>query len=158
MRGAAAAAIVALTLLGAAFGLGGYTFVYAKGYSYLTNDPGACANCHIMNEQYDGWLKSSHRSVAVCNDCHTPHDLLGKYATKARNGFWHSFYFTTGAFPEPIRATATTRGIAEENCRRCHSPLAQALLTGTGRGQDLSCIRCHSSVGHLELGAVSNPS
>jgi hypothetical protein len=25
-----------------------YTFVYAKGYSYLTNDPGACANCHIM--------------------------------------------------------------------------------------------------------------
>ena len=54
--------------LGAAIGIGGYTFIYAKGYSYLTNDPGACANCHIMREQYDGWVKSSHRAVAVCND------------------------------------------------------------------------------------------
>ena len=157
MRRSAAAAILVLGLAGAALGLGGYTFGYARGYSYLTNDPGACANCHIMNEQLDGWVKSSHRSVAVCNDCHTPHGIVGKYATKARNGFWHSFYFTTGTFHEPIRATATTRRIAEANCRRCHEALAQALLSGTGSGEDFSCLRCHHSVGHLELGAVSNP-
>jgi cytochrome c nitrite reductase small subunit len=156
MRRSAAAAILLLPVA-AALGLGGYTFVYAKGYSYLTNDPEACANCHVMNEQFDGWVKSSHRSVAVCNDCHTPHDFVGKYKTKATNGFWHSFYFTTGAFPEPIRASPTTRRIAEANCRRCHEPLAQALLTATGPGDDFSCVRCHSSVGHLELGAVSNP-
>jgi cytochrome c nitrite reductase small subunit len=42
-----------------------------------------------MHEQYDGWIKSSHRSVAVCNDCHVPHDVVREYATKARNGFWH---------------------------------------------------------------------
>jgi cytochrome c nitrite reductase small subunit len=73
----------AAALVGVAFGVGGYTFLYARGWSYLTNDPRACANCHVMEEQYAGWLKSSHRSVAVCNDCHTPPDLVGKYLTKA---------------------------------------------------------------------------
>jgi cytochrome c nitrite reductase small subunit len=83
------AGLLALALaVGIAAGLGAYTFLYAKGYSYLTNDPQACVNCHVMRDQYDGWVKSSHRSVAACNDCHTPPGLVGKYATKARNGFW----------------------------------------------------------------------
>src|SRR5262245_16708261 len=56
-------------LIGAAAGVGVYTFVYAKDASYLTNNPASCANCHVMNEQYDGWLKSSHRGIATCNDC-----------------------------------------------------------------------------------------
>ena len=124
----AALVITATVLVGMALGLGFYTFVYAKGYSYLTNDPAACANCHVMNEQYDGWLKSLHRSVAVCNDCHVPHDLVGKYYTKARNGFWHSYYFTTQTFQEPIRATPRTRRIAEATCRRCHD----AIVAGDG--------------------------
>ena len=88
--------------LGLLIGLGGYTFIYSKGYSYLTNNPAACANCHVMRAQYDAWLKSSHRSAATCNDCHTPHNVLGKYAVKANNGFWHSFYFTTGWYPDTI--------------------------------------------------------
>ena len=56
-------------------GSASYTFAYARGWAYMTDDPQACANCHVMNEQYDGWIKSSHRSVAVCNDCHVPHSL-----------------------------------------------------------------------------------
>jgi len=36
--------IAAGALLGLAAGLGGYTFLYAKGGSYLTNAPAACAN------------------------------------------------------------------------------------------------------------------
>jgi cytochrome c nitrite reductase small subunit len=113
MRGSVRSALLAAAVLvGIAGGLGVYTFVYAKGYSYITNDPAACANCHIMNEQYSGWLKASHRSVAVCNDCHVPHSFVGKYWTKARNGFWHSYYFTTQTFEEPIRATPVSRAIA----------------------------------------------
>ena len=70
MRGSVRSALLAAAVLvGSAGGLGVYTFVYAKGYSYITNDPAACANCHVMNDQYSGWLKASHRSVAVCNDC-----------------------------------------------------------------------------------------
>jgi cytochrome c nitrite reductase small subunit len=157
MRSPQAALILAPTVLvGVALGLGLYTFVYAKGYSYLTNDPAACANCHVMNEQYAGWVKSSHRSVAVCNDCHVPHDLLGKYLTKGRNGFWHSYYFTTQGFAEPIRATERTRRTAEANCRRCHDAVVQAMGTPSRRASDeISCIRCHGSVGHAELFATN---
>ena len=145
-----------VVLLGATAGLGGYTFAYAKGWSYITNDAAACANCHVMNEQHDGWMKSSHRAGAVCNDCHVPQDLIGKYYTKARNGFWHSYYFTTGSFVEPIRATPVSRRIAEANCRRCHEPIVAAMGTPAHGGErDVSCVRCHGSVGHLELSATN---
>lgn len=51
--------MIAVTV-GLAAGIGAYTFVYARGASYLTNDPAPCANCHIMREQYDGWNAGSH--------------------------------------------------------------------------------------------------
>ena len=148
--------LLAAVLVGMTLGLGLYTFVYAKGYSYVTDDPNACGNCHVMSEQLAGWVKSSHRAVAVCNDCHVPHDPLGKYLTKGRNGFWHSYYFTSGTFHEPIRATPATRKVVEGNCRRCHEAVVQAMGTPSHAGSDeISCIRCHSSVGHMELGATS---
>jgi cytochrome c nitrite reductase small subunit len=143
--GGIALGIAAGTLLG----VGGYTFVYARGASYLTDNPAACANCHVMQEQFDGWLKSSHRSVAVCNDCHTPHTILGKYATKARNGFWHSFYFTRGGFPEPIHILERDRRITEQTCRSCHRDIVEAIDPPGRRGEPLSCVSCHINVGHL---------
>lgn len=133
--------------VGVALGLGGYTFLYAKGTSYLTNDPAACANCHVMNDQYSAWLKSSHRAVAVCNDCHTPHSMVGKYLTKMENGFRHSTAFTMGWFPEPIRITAGSAAVAEANCRRCHSDVVQAI---EAPGEPLPCARCHLGVGHAD--------
>ncbi|MGH8065172.1 MAG: NapC/NirT family cytochrome c [Candidatus Entotheonellia bacterium] len=99
------AEFVLAAAMGLAIGVGGYTFLYAKGSSYLTDNPAACANCHIMREHYDGWVKSSHRAVAVCNDCHTPEGFMPKYITKASNGFWHSFAFTTGRFGEHYGAS-----------------------------------------------------
>jgi cytochrome c nitrite reductase small subunit len=134
--------------IGLAIGVGGYTFIYAKGSSYLTNDPAACANCHIMQDYYDGWLKSSHRSVAVCNDCHTPAGFVGKYAAKASNGFWHSFAFTTGRFPEPLRIKSHNREITEQACRKCHQEITETIEGPHTDAAELSCVRCHSSVGH----------
>jgi cytochrome c nitrite reductase small subunit len=156
MKASHASLVIVMVLIGSVLGLGAYTFTYAQGWSYMTDDPRACANCHVMTEQYDGWVKSSHRSVAVCNDCHVPHNLVAKYATKTRNGFWHSYYFTRGTFPEPIHALPPSRKIAEANCRRCHAPIVQAMGTPAHAGaSDISCIRCHGSVGHMELGATS---
>jgi len=133
---------------GLALGFGAYTFVYAKGYSYLTNDPAACANCHVMTEYYDGWMKSSHRAVAVCNDCHTPTGVVGKYSTKASNGFWHSFAFTTGEFPDPLRIKPHNREIAEQTCQKCHLEIVQAIEGPHAVTTQLGCIRCHGAVGH----------
>lgn len=138
-------------VIGVAAGVGAYTFLYAKGWSYLTDNAESCANCHVMQEQFDGWLRSSHRKAAVCNDCHTPANFLGKYGTKARNGFWHSFYFTTGWFEDNIQMRPHSREIAEQACRKCHQEIVEAIegphtLKTAG---SFSCIRCHRSVGHL---------
>ncbi len=141
-------------MIGVAFGvvvgIGGFTFIYAHGYSYLTNDPQACANCHVMREQFDGWVKSSHRAVATCNDCHTPPGFVGKYYTKARNGFWHSFYFTTGRYPDPLRITPRNHRITEGACRKCHAEIVEAIEAHRPEKSDeTSCVRCHRTVGHL---------
>lgn len=147
MHASSTLTIVAALLLGLILGLGAYTFVYAKGYAYLTNDPQACTNCHVMQSQYDGWLKSSHRSAASCNDCHTPHNLIGKYAVKARDGFWHSFYFTTGSYPDAIQITGFNRDVTEKACRRCHAPITAEIDANPVHGKT-ECIRCHRLVGH----------
>ena len=150
--------------IGLAFGLGAFTFGYARGYSYLSNDASACANCHVMQEHFDAWNKSSHRNVATCNSCHTPHNLVGKYVTKAKNGFWHSFYFTTGNYPDPLRITEGNRKIAENSCRDCHAGIIEAIdpprgagghpipksstTTAAQTGAPANCVRCHRYVGH----------
>ena len=135
-------------LVGVLVGIGSYTFLYAKGYSYLTNDPSACANCHIMQDHFDAWTRGSHRAVAVCNDCHTPPALVPKYMTKARNGFWHSFYFTTGRYPDPLRMTPRNHAVTELTCRKCHAEMTAAIDPVHER--PLQCTQCHSEVGHLE--------
>ena len=133
---------------GIAAGLGGYTFVYARGYSYLTNDPEACVNCHIMREHFDGWSRSSHHAVAVCNDCHAPAGLVRKLWVKGENGFWHSYAFTSGRFHEPIQIRAKNTRVAEESCRRCHAEIVEAMDGPHRLSGALSCVRCHGAVGH----------
>ena len=144
--------IVIALVVGITAGVGAYTFVYARGYSYVTNDPLACANCHIMRGHYDAWTRASHRAVAVCNDCHTPPGLIPKYMTKAQNGFWHSFYFTTGRYPDPIRITARNQQVTEMACRKCHAEITAAIDPAhtTDPTGGLSCTKCHNDVGHIE--------
>jgi cytochrome c nitrite reductase small subunit len=147
-RGAIKVAVIG-SALGLAMGVGGYTFIYAKGGSYLTNNPGACANCHVMQSYYDGWMKSTHRSAAVCNDCHAPHNLAGKYLTKAENGFWHSLKFTTGKFPDNIQMREINRRITENACLHCHAEIVDAITPVPHSKENMtSCMRCHEGVGH----------
>ncbi len=141
-------AIIFGAVVGLGLGVGAYTLLYAKGWAYLTNDPAACANCHIMQGHLDAWIKSTHRAVATCNDCHTPHNFFGKYYVKADHGFWHSYAFTTGNFHEPIHMTARSQQVTEGACRNCHEEIVHAIETIQSNGGQLSCIRCHGSVGH----------
>jgi cytochrome c nitrite reductase small subunit len=109
-----------------------------------------------MDAHFDSWTRSSHRAVAVCNDCHTPHTFVGKYATKASNGFWHSFAFTTGVFPDPIEIKPHNRAIAEAACRDCHADFVASITVGphpylpasAGPDDGVACTRCHRDVGH----------
>jgi cytochrome c nitrite reductase small subunit len=168
--------VATAAMIGTALGLGVFTFVYAKGASYLSTDPAVCANCHIMGEHYAAWQRSSHRAVAGCADCHMPHDPVGKYMAKASNGFWHSLAFTTGAFPDPLQIKPHNRAITEGACRDCHAAIVAAIEPLGGEvafgirggvggppaasrpqihdgtiasGNRESCIRCHTYVGHV---------
>jgi cytochrome c nitrite reductase small subunit len=169
-------ALAAALAIGVPFGLGAFTFGYAKGASYLSTDPAVCANCHIMSEHFTAWQRSSHRAAAGCADCHMPHDLVGKYLAKASNGFWHSLAFTTGAFPDPLQIKPHNRAVTEGACRECHGDIVAAIDPSGGRprlelrsgvggapassrpqihdgslaaGDRDSCIRCHTYVGHM---------
>ncbi|MBX3421344.1 MAG: cytochrome c nitrite reductase small subunit [Pirellulaceae bacterium] len=134
--------------LGSMIGLGGFTFEYGGGASYLSNDPVACKNCHIMQGHFDSWQKSSHHAVATCNDCHLPHDFLGKWFTKADNGLLHSWAFTTGDFHEPIQIKPRNRLVTQGACLHCHRELVHHMLPTGPYADMLDCIHCHAAVGH----------
>lgn len=147
--GSRAGLLLVSVLFGLAAGASMYVFVYARGASYLSNDPTACVNCHVMNEHYDGWLTSSHHAVATCNDCHTPHSFFGKYWTKAENGFHHAKAFTLQDFHEPIRIREKNARIVEANCVLCHETMVSELVEHRrDHNTPPDCVRCHSDVGH----------
>lgn len=132
--------------IGASAGLGTFTFGYGDGAAYLGNDPASCANCHVMQESYDTWLRSSHTGVATCNDCHLSHHPIGKWITKADNGFFHSLAFTTGRFPDPIRIKPRNRRVTQAACLHCHGDFVHA--SPLAADDALLCVHCHDAVGH----------
>ncbi len=136
-------------------GVGVVTFVYAEGTSYLSTDPRACVNCHIMQSQYDSWQKASHHTVATCVDCHLPHDFVGKYIAKAEHGWNHSVAFTFQNFHEPIQISPRSAVALEGSCVTCHGSLVHAQIQhdeGAPR-----CVRCHADVGHGEAVGLGAP-
>ena len=153
--------LVLAALLGGAVGVAGFTFQYAAGLSYLSTDPKACVNCHIMNEQFDAWRKGPHHAAATCYDCHLPTTFPEKYVAKARNGYHHSVGFTfqpassTGApgeqlfFQEPVRIKPGNSQILQDNCLRCHGDLVHQVVRGSTDAQGaIRCVHCHRGVGH----------
>jgi len=146
------------TLAGVLLGVGAYTFQYAEGFSYLSSDPAACANCHIMQSQFESWQKSSHHAVAKCVDCHLPHDFIGKYIAKAENGYHHSRGFTFQDFHEPIMIKPKNAGILQDNCLACHGDLVHDLVGGVNGGPgEVQCVHCHAGVGHGETAGLGGP-
>jgi len=137
-------------LLGAVVGIGGFTFSYGDGAAYLSDDPAACTNCHVMQGHYDSWLQSGHRHVAVCNDCHLPPDAVGKWVTKADNGFLHSLVFTTGDFPDEIRIKDRNARRTQAACLKCHQDLVHTMAPAGPDREHLACVHCHQAVGHAQ--------
>lgn len=139
---------IAIFVVGSLIGVGSFTFIFARGYSYLTDDPAACINCHAMEDQYRGWAAGSHSATATCNDCHSPHDnLIHKYWVKAENGFWHGLMFTTDLYPENIQIRESNEKITNDACLYCHADVTEDMRSVAG-GEQVSCIACHADVGH----------
>jgi cytochrome c nitrite reductase small subunit len=143
-------------LIGLVAGLGAFTFDYAEGVSYFSTDPKACANCHIMNDEYASWTKGPHHGAARCVDCHLPHAFVPKYLAKGLNGYHHSKGFTfmdtrfeSLAFHEPIQIHERNAQILQERCLGCHGDFVHDIVAGSKTAEDaVRCVHCHRDVGH----------
>lgn len=144
--------------LGAFVGLGIFAFQLSNAASYLSDDPEACVNCHIMNPQFATWTHSSHREKTTCNDCHVPHDnFVRKYMFKASDGLRHATVFTLRKEAQVIRINEAGKAVVQENCKRCHieqvNPVSIANVSGRNymSGEGRLCWDCHREVPHGKL-------
>lgn len=149
------AALLAIAV-GLLAGVGATTFDYAEGLSYLSTDPAACANCHIMQGQYDSWQKAGHHTAATCVECHLPAGFPAKYLAKAVNGWNHSAAFTLQDFHEPILITPRNAEILQDNCVRCHGDLVHDQVGVFAESQP-RCTHCHARVGHGPRAGLGGP-
>ncbi|MCK9451981.1 MAG: cytochrome c nitrite reductase small subunit [Bacteroidales bacterium] len=150
-------------MMGAIVGLGFYAFYASKAYSYLSEAPETCVNCHIMAPQYATWQHSSHREHTSCNDCHVPQDnIFRSYYFKAMDGARHATMFTLRLEPQNIFIKKAGIGVVQENCIRCHSELISdsKLLVQTDlyhhKFEDRLCWECHREVPHGRVKSLSS--
>ena len=149
--------LLCLASLGAFFGLLFYVARISEAASYLSDDPEACINCHIMFPQYATWQHSSHGRFTTCNDCHVPQDsTIRKYYFKANDGLRHSALFTLRLERQVIQAIPESRKVIQENCIRCHGKMVEPVgLAGHGK-TDRACIECHREVPHGRIHSLSS--
>ncbi len=144
-------------------GLGLYIIRLSNAASYLSDDPQACVNCHLMTPQYITWNHSSHREVAHCNDCHVPHNnVFNKYYFKAKDGLYHASIFTLRAEPQVIKAKEPSVEVIQDNCIRCHqNQVTDAKMAGFvedhyEKRTDRTCWECHREVPHGRVKSLSS--
>jgi len=154
---------IVVVLLGIFFGLAFFVFYISNATSYISDDPKACVNCHVMYPQYASWAHSSHFRVTNCNDCHVPHNnALNKYYFKAKDGLRHSTMFTLRLEPQVIQIKEAGINVVQENCKRCHGDLVSmvALTEVTGKnykdGKGHRCWDCHRDVPHSTVNSLGS--
>jgi cytochrome c nitrite reductase small subunit len=140
-----------------------YLFFTSRAVSYLSDDPETCINCHVMTPQYITWSHGSHREVAVCNDCHVPHNnVVNKYFFKAKDGLRHATVFTLRNEPQVIFIKEDGKNVVQNNCIRCHEYLitddklnAFNMETHHSRQQRI-CWDCHRETPHGRVNSLSS--
>jgi cytochrome c nitrite reductase small subunit len=149
---------------GIVVGLSAYSAYMSRAHSYLSDDPAACINCHIMTPYYQSWMHSSHHLQATCNDCHVPQDNVAhKYAFKAMDGLYHAAVFTVKGEPQVIRPRPASYEVIMNNCIRCHTQLNTEFVntgmiqyTDVENGEGKACWDCHREIPHTRVSNLSS--
>jgi len=141
-----------------AVGMFAYVVKASNMFSYLSEDPKVCINCHTMNSQYATWQHSSHREKATCVDCHLPKESLpDKIFAKSRDGYNHSVAMTFRTYETSnIRASESAKKRIQANCIRCHREIVSQITFNSklyrnkagGMQVDRECWECHRDVPH----------
>ncbi|MCF6269313.1 MAG: cytochrome c nitrite reductase small subunit [Melioribacteraceae bacterium] len=150
--------LVAIILLG-------YMINISEATSYLSADPKACINCHVMNTQYVTWKNSSHASVAGCVDCHLPRDnFVEKYWAKSVDGWNHSVAFTLDTYDYAIQISDYGAERVQKNCISCHSSATSTISSNADKYHKFDapnvkngrkCWDCHKSVPHGKVRSIT---
>jgi cytochrome c nitrite reductase small subunit len=143
-------------LIAAVIALGYFAYV-SDAAAYGGGAPETCANCHVMDSQYENWYHGAHENFAKCVDCHLPHDNVAVYyMEKGRQGFKDTYAFVTGKIPASIRASEQTKEIVQSNCIHCHEEKVEPIIAGA-QPFDRNCWDCHRSVAHGARGGSMMP-
>lgn len=136
-------------LLVAVFGAGLFVGFGPPGLFAKSETPEFCAQCHVMEAEYENWfLAAGHRRVK-CIDCHLPNDSFPRHLTwKGIDGMWDGYVFYSGRVPETIVLSAHGSAILNENCRRCHSETVARI------NEDRNCWQCHRRLSHRTSGSL----
>ncbi len=145
-----------IAIVVAALAMGYFAFI-TDAASYGGSAPETCANCHVMDSQYESWYHGAHENWAKCTDCHLPHDNFAVYyAEKGRQGAKDVYAFVTGDIPLAIRASDKTKGIVQENCVHCHEDSVESIVMGA-QPFDRYCWDCHRDIAHNARGGSGLP-
>ena len=152
-----------IVLLGILTGLGSLALYISNVASYLSDEPEACMNCHVMASEYATWQRGSHARAAVCNDCHVPHEnFLKKYAFKARDGLRHATMFTFRLEPQVIKLNEAAIPVVQKNCVRCHANLVENVTPWENHGEGVHsggsrlCWECHRQTPHGRVSSLAS--
>ncbi len=142
----------------AAVGMFAYVVHASKMFSYMSEDPKVCINCHTMNTEYATWQHSSHREWTTCVECHLPQEpFIDKIIAKSRDGFKHSYAMTFRTYTgENIRISESAKHRIQANCISCHDEIVSQIMANSKLYQsagdsdqiDRKCWSCHRSVPH----------
>ncbi|GAA4230969.1 cytochrome c nitrite reductase small subunit [Postechiella marina] len=153
---------VAVFFIAVITGLGMFMTKEAELVSYMSDDPLACVNCHVMTPVYNSWMHSSHREWASCNDCHVPHNnIFNMYYFKAKDGLFHASVFTARAEPEVMFMRKESQEVVQNNCIRCHiQQVTQVKYDGYIKDHaknrtERQCWSCHQEVPHGTVHGIS---
>jgi cytochrome c nitrite reductase small subunit len=152
-----------VVLLGIFTGLLFFVIYISQAWSYASDDPKTCVNCHVMYPQYASWAHSSHARCTNCNDCHVPHDnFAAKYFFKAKDGLRHASIFTARAEPQVIQIKQAGIDVVQQNCIRCHvdlvcmTDLVEVTGENTKQGRGHRCWDCHREVPHGTVNSLAS--
>lgn len=111
--------------------LAAVVMVAASGTIVVSEQPGFCNSCHIMNNYYDNWKTSTHSEVN-CLECHLQPGFIGHVKGKI-NGLSQAIDCMVGRVSTKPSAT-----ILDESCLRseCHS--TEELLE---KDIDFNCVK-----------------
>ena len=145
-----------IAILAAVIALGFFVYV-TNAPAYGGSAPETCANCHVMDSQYENWYHAPHEKVTECVDCHLPHqNVVAYYLEKGRQGAKDVYAFTTGNIPVAIRASEQTKSIIQSNCLRCHQDKVESIVM-SAQPFDRYCWDCHRNVSHGTRGISEVP-